>query len=117
MLTDDPHYCGACDEAVQLRIRIGRNYARWYVYTHPSSKEQTWGQICAACLKDGWRSMDKSHDDDRRDYSEDVNHDVWKNKLFDAVIRKRLSHDPRGEHGHETDYKLAGPIRGPYAWW
>ena len=105
----EPLSCGACGMRV-IDTRIIQ--ARWYKYSGPTGWCE-YGQICGACLRESWRSMDRSWDETINDAS-DYSHGEWKKRLFMKVIQRRLRYPPTAgieEEVREPEhYELKSPV-------
>ena len=104
-----PYSCAACGNTV-IDTRIIR--ARWYKYSGPTGWCE-YGQICGACLRESWRSMDRSWDETINDAS-DYSHGEWKKRLFMKVIQRRLRYPPTAGVEEEVrdpeHYELKSPV-------
>ena len=62
--------------------------------------------------------MSRSYDADLQDLHKAVNHEQWKLRVFDALIRARQRLDRSAAHVDEAHFELAGPVHDdPNAWW
>ena len=105
----EPLSCEACG----LEVRDTRmTRARWYTYSDPTGWCE-WGQICGACLRESWRSMDRIRDETMENPS-DCSHGEWKKRIFEKVIRRRLRHPPTTGIEEEVraleHYELKHPV-------
>ena len=78
--------CMACVRVFDPTKRVRRSSARWVTFQPTPGGWIQWYEICAGCLHDKWRSMNKSYEEDSIVGRTCWKYDDWHKKLFEPMI-------------------------------